>query len=160
MSRMRRLTCVLSRRALEVMNEERVRCSGMETGGVLVGCANSDVVWVEEALGPGPNAKHGRYSFEPDSPHDAERIARAYEASGRRLSYLGDWHTHPYGRPYLSSRDLATLSSIADHPPARVSQPVMIVVADSIGAWQYRGRRWGGLRQCIARVNLVLEPTV
>lgn len=155
---MRRLTCVLSRRALETMNQERLRRSGVETGGVLIGSADSDVVWIEEALGPGPNAKHGRYSFEPDAPYDAQRIAEAYEVSGRRLTYLGDWHTHPSGEPYLSARDVATLKTIAAYHPARMRSPVMIVVAGSLAAWRYTGRRWGGLRKSIARLDVVIEP--
>lgn len=140
------------------MNEERIRCVGIETGGVLMGSADSEVVWIEEALRPGPNAKHGRYSFEPDAGHDAKRIAQAYEVSGRRLSYLGDWHTHPFGTPHLSAQDLATLRGIAEYPPARMKHPVMIVLADSLGAWRYTGRRWKGLRRSIRRLDVVIEP--
>jgi integrative and conjugative element protein (TIGR02256 family) len=102
-----------------------------ETGGVLLG------YWVEEggepvvthAIGPGPEAVHERTRFIPDDEYQYAEIARLYRESGRRLSYLGDWHTHPGGAAYLSRNDRATLRRIASYAAARAPRPVMLILA-------------------------------
>src|SRR5664279_5393472 len=71
----------------------------LEVGGVLIGYHYGGTVEIAHAIGPGPGASHGRFRFEPDSEWQFEQISLLYEVSGRRLSYLGDWHTHPRGRP-------------------------------------------------------------
>lgn len=65
------------------------------------------------------------------------------------MTYLGDWHTHPNGSPALSRKDLRTLRRIARHPAARISQPVMAVLAGGPAAWHLavrQPRRPGGRR--------------
>lgn len=130
---------------------EADRCAPLETGGVLLGWRRGQHVVARHWLGPGPEARHGRTWLHPDSDWQAERIAELYEASGRRLAYLGDWHTHPGGVPSPSRRDQKTLRRIAAEPEARCPHPVMVILgkpaADTgsgwrIGAFTLRPRRW------------------
>ncbi|MGJ9373832.1 Mov34/MPN/PAD-1 family protein [Nesterenkonia sp. CF4.4] len=102
-----------------------------ETGGVLLGWRSSEHICVTNIVGPGPNARHDRTSFDPDSGWQAEQIAQLYADSGRRLSYLGDWHTHPGVSPDPSPLDRRTLRAISRHPPARCTQPVMVILGQS-----------------------------
>ena len=117
-----------------------------ETGGVLLGywSQTEDDVVIHHAVGPGPNATHKRLRFHPDSQFHEAEIARIYEMSGRRHTYLGDWHTHPRGGLRLSVRDLRTLSRIARTREARVSVPIMIILAGDekewkIAVWRFQG---------------------
>ncbi|HEX8342385.1 MAG TPA: Mov34/MPN/PAD-1 family protein [Tepidisphaeraceae bacterium] len=111
----------------------------LETGGVLLGywSAREEPV-ITEMIGPGPKAYHGRYRFEPDYRHHETEINRRIAACSHRLSYLGDWHSHPGGHATLSPRDKRTLRRIARHKPAQVARPIMAIIAtDGICVWQY-----------------------
>lgn len=99
----------------------------LETGGVLLGVSDGLNVWIDEVIGPGPAAIHRKTSFTPDATYQYQQIAAIYEASGRRVSYLGDWHTHPGSAPYLSWRDRRTLRGISRTASARQPNPVMLV---------------------------------
>jgi integrative and conjugative element protein (TIGR02256 family) len=122
-----------------------------ETGGVLLGVAMESAVWIEVVIGPGPTALHGRTHFVPDSDYHQEQIASAYERSGRRLSYLGDWHTHPGGGAYLSSKDSKTLRAIGRQASARQPNPIMAVLAGgepwTLAIWRLGSRAWFSARR-------------
>lgn len=118
------------------MVTEAERAFPDETGGVLLGywTASHDEVVVTDMVGPGPHAIHRPYSFVPDAHYHEHEIARLYEAANRRITYLGDWHTHPHGPAYLSRQDCRTLRRISNYREARAPEPLMAVLA--------RGIRW------------------
>jgi integrative and conjugative element protein (TIGR02256 family) len=147
-------------RALLVQMEAEARSHAPnETGGVMLGTAIDSAVWVEAVIGPGPRAVHRRASFTPDWEDQQREIATAYEQSGRRLAYLGDWHTHPGGGAHLSPTDTRTLRSIARHCAARQPNPIMAVLAGgepwSASAWRLTDRPWYSSTKRI--VSLVIE---
>jgi len=100
-----------------------------ETGGVLMGYIAADYYVVTDLIGPGPNAVHGLFSFEPDQEFHKQEIADLYERSKQTTTYLGDWHTHPNSFPYLSATDKKTAQKIASYSEARLPNPLMLVVA-------------------------------
>ena len=113
------------------MREEVERRALFETGGCLFGYwgPTSEAVVIGEYVGPGPNAKHARFSFKPDSAWQKIQISRLYASSGRLWTYLGDWHSHPGGSLTLSWRDRRTLFTIATFAPARTPYPLMALIA-------------------------------
>lgn len=120
----------------------------LETGGILLGYiapSNNDVV-ITAVIGPGPDATHARHSFNPDAPYQERELALAYEHSGRRHTYLGDWHSHPSGSDDLSPRDHRTLRRIARSKSARADQPVMLIAHGcrewELTPWQLQPRAW------------------
>jgi len=119
----------------------------LETGGVLLGfwSPDSNEPVATHVVGPGPNGVHREDGFIPDYDFQEREIATLYEESGRRLSYLGDWHTHPGGSAHMSRRDRACLRRIARHPEARVVRPLMLVLAGGDPwkptIWQGESRR-------------------
>ncbi|MDI2020029.1 Mov34/MPN/PAD-1 family protein [Paenarthrobacter nicotinovorans] len=100
----------------------------LETGGILLGWRAPGNIHITHIIGPGPAAQHTKTSFTPDHDWQTEQIDRLYTDSGRRLAYLGDWHTHPKGSPIPSPQDLITLHTIAAHPQARCPQPLMLIL--------------------------------
>lgn len=127
----------------QVIAETHARAP-LETGGVLLGYwvhrrderydapapswhSGAEVV-ITHALGPGPKAIHQRDAFSPDHEFHAHEVARIYAESGRMLTYLGDWHSHPTGTARLSRRDRTTLARIARSPDARAPHPLMLVI--------------------------------
>jgi integrative and conjugative element protein (TIGR02256 family) len=109
-----------------------------ETGGALMGYWHGGGTAVVTAIiGAGPRALHERYKFEPDQQWQVEQIARHYAESGRRETYIGDWHTHPdAGSGRLSRTDLGVLRRIIATPAARASSPIMIVLHGTKRGWQ------------------------
>lgn len=111
----------------------------LETGGVLMGYQDGRSTLVAAWIDAGPKATHTKTSFVPDYEYQERGIARVYEESGRLFTYLGDWHTHPDGGLQLSRTDRSTLGRIANHPPARVKRPVMLILA---GGDPWQGGAW------------------
>ncbi len=113
------------------MQEEVQRMYPLETGGCLLGYWTGifEEVVIEGCIGPGPKARHSRYSFKPDSEWQETQIARIYEESGRLCTYLGDWHSHIRGSLAMSWKDRRTLLRIASYPPARAPHPLMALIA-------------------------------
>ena len=137
--------------ALQLMVREAERWLPFETGGVLMGYSDDhhDTFVIEQAIGPGPLAKHSRYSFMPAQYFHEQEIARIYALRKRCSTYLGDWHSHPAGGPFLSKRDRRTLKTIAASPTARMTEPLMVLLVgppwDPV-VWRgslKRGRFWG-----------------
>lgn len=120
---------------------------------------DSTSVVITDVIGPGPDAKHARYSFHPDVVHHDDEIERIYLASGRLHTYLGDWHTHPKGAARTSQKDRKTLRAIATDSFARAPRPLMAILAGNqnwkIAVWSMEGKGffWTA-RVALARVEL------
>lgn len=128
--------------------------SPQESGGALMGYwGNPTEVVISNVIGPGPKAKHGLYSFTPDSEWQEEQIASIYEQSGRTVTYLGDWHSHPDGDGELSVKDQKTLKRVANYKPARVAQPLMLILHGELlldmNFWCLTKNRWWGWSEVI-----------
>jgi integrative and conjugative element protein (TIGR02256 family) len=126
----------------EEIREESERFAPLETGGVVLGWREGRgmVLRVAEIVAAGPGARRERSRFEPDGPWQRARIAELYEASGRTLSYLGDWHSHPKGGG-PSSLDRSTARRIAATPQACCSHPVLLIATCVDGSWALRAFR-------------------
>jgi integrative and conjugative element protein (TIGR02256 family) len=128
----------LAREALDAMVAEARRTEPLETGGVLLGWHGDDdeEIAVAKVLGPGSRAVHRRSRFSPDTGWQRREIARVYEQSGRTVSYLGDWHSHPGGGETPSRRDQRTARRIARARSARVMRPVMLILPGAGERWR------------------------
>ena len=112
-----------------------------ETGGILLGYTDirGNLV-ITEVVGPGPDAVHQEDYFLPDGSFQQDKINKAFEASAGETTYLGDWHSHPFRRPYLSSIDLTTLQNIARHKTSGTPEPVFLIVGTNplkLKCWRY-----------------------
>lgn len=128
----------LAQSALKAMVAEALRTEPLESGGVLLGWRDqtgTELV-VAHVVGPGADATHRRTKFSPDTDWQRQEIAAAYEASGRRVTYLGDWHSHPGGSDLPSRRDEKTARRIARSRSARAPQPVMLILTGKKKAWR------------------------
>jgi integrative and conjugative element protein (TIGR02256 family) len=128
--------------ALSLIRAEAGLYPDLETGGLLLGYVQSEDVVICDVIAAGPNAQRTRTTFLPDSSWQTDELAKRYAASGRRHTYLGDWHTHPFGVGALSWRDRRTLRAIARAPEARISRPISLVLVpqpELITVWRDRG---------------------
>ncbi|MFH1716741.1 MAG: Mov34/MPN/PAD-1 family protein [Planctomycetota bacterium] len=150
-------------RVLKSLEEEASTKAPLETGGVLMGYfgqpGNTPVIM--SATGPGPQAVHRQNSYIPDYEFDNSQIATIYEKYERRITYIGDWHTHPAPFPELSYRDKRTLRRIARCKTARVETPIMLLLTHDdeweATIWQARLYKKYGWGKRLVISNLTLE---
>lgn len=120
----------MSNSACKKIVQEIGVCPKLETGGLLLGYwgEKSKEPVITDIVGPGPKAVHEETHFEPDYDFQEVELNSAYQCSGRKLTYLGDWHTHPKGSGELSDKDIATMARIAEFRKSRTPVPLMLVV--------------------------------
>jgi integrative and conjugative element protein (TIGR02256 family) len=154
-------TAWISRKALESLSKEFRISFPNETGGVLIGywLGSFEGAVITDAVGPGPCSYHDEISFVPDGSYHESEIARLYEQSRRKHTYLGDWHSHPKSTTRLSLADRKTLVRIAKHSDARVPSPLMAIIADAnpirLQVWRYfPGGMFGLKRAALAVLQL------
>jgi len=120
------------------IRDMRERGLPKETGGVLLGYFDmpNDTVYVVDAMPAPPDSERGSGEF----IRGVEGLEAAVEEAGRRtgkvVTYVGEWHSHPRGvAPLPSSWDndlmvhLATLLHQDGHPA------LMLIVGDSREQW-------------------------
>lgn len=129
----------MKKSVLLAIQEEATLWGDKETGGVLMGYwSDEDTAVITTLVGPGQRAIHKPEFFIPDQVYHEKEIERIYTASNRTETYLGDWHTHPHARAYLSQQDKSTLRKIARYKPARLSKPLMFI----LGTANMESRIW------------------
>lgn len=113
----------------------------LETGGILLGYTDvEENMVVTKIVGPGPEAVHQEDYFLPDGSFQQKEINKTFEETEGETTYLGDWHSHPYKKPYLSALDINTLQRIATHKTSGTDQPVFLIVGTNplnLKCWQY-----------------------
>jgi integrative and conjugative element protein (TIGR02256 family) len=118
-----------------------------ETGGMLIGYwSDSGDAVITDTIEGGPGAVRRPSRFLPDGNWQQERLDEIYIRSGRVLTFLGDWHSHPLGGVRPSLRDRDTAKKVAKSKEARASQPLTLICAKREGHWRwavfgYRRRR-------------------
>jgi integrative and conjugative element protein (TIGR02256 family) len=155
---MTRRTIVIDRVLAHEVLAEAARFVPRETGGVLLGVHDrtSRVYAVTDLVAAGPGARRQRDRFAPDGAWQRARIAERYEASGRTLSYLGDWHSHPSGNG-PSDLDRLTARRIASTPEARCPHPIFLIATHIGHEWELRGYRLAVRR--LRRVPVDVSPS-
>jgi integrative and conjugative element protein (TIGR02256 family) len=126
---------IMATAALEVIRAEApASADGLETGGILLGHDDGEVVALRLAGDPGPKAERGADRFLRDLEH-AQRLEE--DAHRREGSvWVGEWHTHPTGSPIPSPRDSKTYAQLLEDEDLHFDRIVsLIVTADSDRGW-------------------------
>lgn len=117
----------LTTAAWDTIRKEVASGSGdLETGGILLGHDFGDILQVNVAGGPGPNAQRSRDRFLRDRAHAAQLAALAWEAD--RAQWIGDWHTHPTTPPVPSPIDLASYARHLQDPDLNFVHFVSLII--------------------------------
>lgn len=132
------VTVWISQDLMQTCMDGASRFYSMETGGTFMGWwVDHSTAVVTAVVGPGPDAHHSRHHFEPDQIWQLAQIAKHYEASDRRETYLGDWHSHPDAMSgSLSWTDRCVLRRIIGTRAARCSEPLMAVLWGAPDTWK------------------------
>lgn len=118
----------ISTTAIEKLISEGEGYLPNETGGVLVGWTNDTGIVIHDVSSPGINALHRPRRFRPDQEFRTQYISDYYAQSDGKITYLGDWHTHPMEKePNISWLDRRELYRISNYSPARLETPIMLI---------------------------------
>jgi len=103
-------------------------CCSREAGGQLFGKVSPGAWTVVLATGPRPSDRRTKWSFQPDRSAERHEIRRLFE---KGLHYLGDWHTHPQGRPRPSQTDLKSMKEMIAKSHYELEGFLMVIVGTS-----------------------------
>lgn len=103
-----------SNQALQMFQSEIGIFGDLETGGVLIGHIEEDVLIIDKASNGGINAIHEEFYFRADPNYIDMFIDMEIANSGGKHRYIGEWHTHPQIEPEPSNLDLTSLCEIAE----------------------------------------------
>ncbi len=121
----------------EARRGARVREPRVETGGSLLGGfdAAAGVVWVDEATGPPPDSLLSEVHFQHGTIGVEDRIAARRTATARVTTFVGMWHTHPYGPAAPSPTDEEGMRELV-LPVAKAPPRALLLIASG------QSQRW------------------
>ncbi len=101
-------TVILPEHVREDIRRIVAASSNDETGVSLFGVAVGACRVVLAAVGPGPRATHTPVYYEPDVDY-ANAAFDALKSALPGISWIGEFHVHPRGMPWLSGHDRETM---------------------------------------------------
>lgn len=99
-----------------VRRSERVNGKYSETGGVLFGQLDEylKVIWVDETSGPPADSLASPSCFICGTAGVNEMHQEKARRTTGSVTFIGMWHTHPFGRPIPSHTDLSAMRSLLE----------------------------------------------
>ncbi|MFB9991943.1 Mov34/MPN/PAD-1 family protein [Deinococcus oregonensis] len=93
------------------------RSKDREAGGMLIGhhpLETEDIV-LDCLTTPQPQDRRSRHQFHRDQAAHQELLDLQWILSGKKRTYVGEWHTHPEDDPHPSSLDLSSWKKAIKH---------------------------------------------
>jgi integrative and conjugative element protein (TIGR02256 family) len=98
----------------EMIERAAANCANEpETGGILLGCVRGPHLEITGFTFPGPTDVRTLSRFVRQDESHEEAAKKAWVASDRTVSFIGEWHTHPVGKPIPSNIDGDNWSELA-----------------------------------------------
>lgn len=121
----------------ETRRVARTRGCRVETGGLLLGAVDdaTGVVHIDVAAGPPPDSRLSTLHFEFGTAGTQELVDHHRKRTAQRTSYVGVWHTHPYGVAKPSATDEAGLAALTTFPGAG-PWALMVILAGHDQVWE------------------------
>jgi len=91
----------------QINNHRQIAGHHCEAGGILMGLRRGRHLEVTIATTPKREDRRTRIRFERTSPFHQKFAIRGWQRMGRKLDYVGEWHTHPEHSPRPSVIDRA-----------------------------------------------------
>lgn len=122
---------------LDDLKTQMQQASPIETGGILVGCANhkTKTIHVTDTIAAPPDSTANEVCFCRGKEGLAKAIQHIVDQTGRQLGYIGEWHSHPEGPNGMSRKDDQTVDRFKREYSQEVTPlPVflLIVTPDAI----------------------------
>lgn len=111
--------------------QESLKSKWKETGGVLIGYKNENQIVVTDIIGPGPNAQHRVFNFQRDVAYCNNTLKKEFMETDGLITYLGEWHTHPFGILVPSNQDSIEMMKISETECYQNDTPILFIVRQS-----------------------------
>ena len=121
-----------------------------EAGGILLGYRREGHLHVTMATVPQPSDRRMRFWFSRATKHHQQEAVRHWMASNAEVDYLGEWHTHPEGRPSPSSLDRTEWRKIACE---RTSPMVFMILGWTGELWVGVSCDSGSVKPCTVQIE-------
>jgi len=136
----------LSQSTFLTIKKEVSKSKWKETGGILIGYKTVDQIVVTEATGPGPNALHSMFNFQRDVEYCNHVLEQRYTESEGVYGYVGEWHTHPFGKAIPSEQDKEEMIKISETSSYQNNMPILLIVRHSkkklkVGPYVFQNRK-------------------
>jgi len=113
------------------------RQDSTEAGGILLGCYRTPHIEIMACTKPLPKDVRSRAEFDRRDPGHQHAAMEHWKASGKTVTFVGEWHTHPEPFPSPSSTDQRTW----DYAKKRVTpRDLVFVIRGQMGWWFGKGR--------------------
>lgn len=121
----------------EIRRGARLRGPNIETGGLLLGQVDDACrcIWVDDASGPPPDSLLSAVHFEHGVEGVDELIAYHRERTGKLTTFLGMWHSHPYGEAELSRTDKAAMATLVTPVADGPRRALIVIVSGDDKSW-------------------------
>lgn len=126
-SKKKSLQVVLPQSCFDQMLELMKTFDKVETGGILIGkyTNNNTIAEIIFVVGPPPDSKHGKYSFERGIVGLKEMLESLWFDG---YFYVGEWHTHPKASPSPSGADLIQMKAISKAAQYKCPEPILLIL--------------------------------
>ncbi len=111
----------------DFIRQETSNSPDKETGGILIGIKQGNVVHVLQATEPGPKAERTAIVFDRDAEYAQSKLNEARESFGGNVDYVGEWHSHLEVNPIPSQQDLSTYKAIAKAKNYHTNCPITLI---------------------------------
>lgn len=110
------------------------KTSRAESGGVLVGERKGSHFVITDLTMPMPADVRGPVSIRRSPKGHVDFIERIVSETNGRLSYCGEWHTHPQRHPSPSSTDISTWIKLNQE----LGIPLINIIAGTVSISAYQ----------------------
>ncbi|RSN64669.1 ThiF family adenylyltransferase [Actinomadura sp. WAC 06369] len=126
----------LTQMRIETRRGARVRGNTIETGGMLLGAFDDavGVVHVDVATGPPPDSLLSQHYFEHGTAGAQELIDHHNRRTKGLTTFVGMWHSHPYGQARPSAIDEAGMTTITSLAGGS-RRAVMLILGGPEAVW-------------------------
>jgi integrative and conjugative element protein (TIGR02256 family) len=127
----------LARIRAEIRRGARLRGANIETGGLLLGQVDDACrcIWVDDVSGPPPDSLLSAVHFDHGIEGVAELIAYYRERSGKLTTFVGMWHSHPYGEAEPSRTDKAAMAALVTPVADGPRRALIVIVGGGDTVW-------------------------
>jgi integrative and conjugative element protein (TIGR02256 family) len=122
---------LITTEVLEFFSAYRQQGAESESGGILFAEFDFPMIRIIEASPPQPSDKRWRTLFVPNRIFQRQLIKQRFKKGHH---FVGEWHTHPQGKPSPSTLDLGSMTDSFLKSKHELNYFIMIIIGNDIRA--------------------------
>jgi integrative and conjugative element protein (TIGR02256 family) len=121
----------------EVRRGARVRGPKIETGGLLLGQVDHACrcIWIDDVSGPPPDSLLSEVHFDHGIEGVEDLVEHHRHRTGRLSTFVGIWHSHPFGEAEPSRTDKAAMTALITPVSGGPSRALVLILGGTQERW-------------------------